>query len=85
MINKLLVKNAARIEVVAWNNAGARTAVPCVDLNEAKKLAKECRTLDNQTVKICDAFGTIFHWSRVVGVKVNRWFSRFVENDIFDG
>ncbi len=85
MINRLVVKNAARIEVITWDNAGTKTAVPCIDLDEAKKLAKECRTLGNQTVKICDAFGTILHWSRVVGVKINRWFARSVENDMFNG
>jgi hypothetical protein len=73
------------IEVVTWSNGGERKAVSCASLAEAKKLAKQYRTTDNKSVKICDPFGTMFYWSRVVGSKGNRWAARGVINDIFLG
>ncbi len=76
---------AISIDVVTWSNAGERKVSPCASLSDAKKLAKQSRTTDNQSVKICDAFGTIFYWSRVVGSKGNRWNARGVVNDIFLG
>jgi hypothetical protein len=65
---------------VIWSNAGERTSLPCASLDDAKKLAKESRTLDNQAVKVCDALGTMYHWTRVVGVKINRWSVQTVVN-----
>ncbi len=70
-------------DVVTWNNAGERSVVSCATLDEAKKSAKQSRTLDNQTVKIADAFGTLQHWYRLVGAKSNRWVVRPVVNDVF--
>ena len=71
------------MHVETWNNAGERTVVPCASLDDAKKLAKQYRTLEYQTVKISDAFGTLTHWSRVVGAKANRWNMREVIHDGF--
>ena len=67
-------------QVVIWNNAGERKALPCATIDDARKLAKESMTLDNQVVKICDAIGTMYHWTRVVGVKFNRWSEQSVVN-----
>jgi len=39
--------------------------------------------LDNKTVKICDVFGALYHWSRVLGAKNNRWLAQEVVNDVF--
>jgi hypothetical protein len=65
-------------QVVIWTNAGERTTLPCETMDEAKRLAKENRTLDKQDVKIFDAIGTVHHWSRIVGEKTNRWSVRDV-------
>jgi len=78
-----LEKTMMSMHVETWNNAGERSVVPCASLAEAKKLAKQYRTVAYQTVKIGDAFGTLTHWSRVVGEKGNRWNSREVNHDVF--
>jgi hypothetical protein len=70
-------------QVVIWNTAGERNVLPCATIDDAKKLAKQSRTLDNQTVKICGALGTLYHWSRVLGAKNNRWLAQEVVNDVF--
>jgi hypothetical protein len=70
-------------EVVKCSNAGEQNSMPCSTLADAKRSAKQCRTLDNQTVKIRDAFGSLYHWSRVMGAKGNRWTARGVVNDVF--
>jgi hypothetical protein len=73
------------IEVIAVSNAGERKVTPCETLADAKKLAREMRTPENQSVKICDPLGTMFRWSRIVGVKSNRWAARTIINDVFLG
>lgn len=70
-------------DVLTWNNAGERSAVSCATLDDAKKSAKQSRTLEYQSVKIADAFGTLHHWNRIVGSKSNRWMARPVVNDVF--
>jgi hypothetical protein len=70
-------------DVVMWNNAGGRNAVSCETLADATQSAKQSRTLENRTVKIADAFGTVHHWNRIVGSKSNRWIVRPVVNDVF--
>jgi hypothetical protein len=75
--------NAMIYDVLTWTNAGDRSALACETLADAKKSAQQSRTLDNQTVKIADAFGTVQHWNRVVGSKSNRWVVRPVVNDVF--
>jgi hypothetical protein len=70
-------------QVITWDNVGERHDVHYESLEDAKRLAKERRILENKTVKICDSLGTLYHWSRVVGVKSNRWIARAVVNDVF--
>jgi len=68
--------------VVIWNNAGEKNSVSSKTLDEAKNAAKKYQTIDNKTVKIADAFGTLTHWFRVVGTKQNRWSERAVVGDV---
>ena len=70
-------------QVFIWNNAGERTAVLCATLAEARAVAKQSRTRENQTVKIGDAFGALYHWSRVMASAGNKWITRIVVNDVF--
>ena len=70
-------------QVITWNNSGERHAASFESLEDARKLARERRTLENKTVRICDSLGTLYHWARVVGVKNNRWIALAVVNDVF--
>ena len=50
---------------------------------DALMKAKQARTLANRTVKVADAFGSTYHWSRSVHMARNHWTTRAVANDAF--
>lgn len=68
----------ARHVVIAWDNNGARTEHPVVSQAAGLVLAKTLRTPANRTVKIADALGSTYHWSRSVELDRNHWTARAV-------
>ncbi len=64
--------------VIAWDNSGARTEYAVASQAAGLVLAKTLRTPANRTVKIADAFGSTYHWSRSVGLDRNHWTARAV-------
>ena len=64
--------------VITWDNSGARTEHPVANQAAGLLLAKSLRTLANRTVKIADAFGSTYHWSRSVALDRNHWTARAV-------
>ncbi len=71
-------------QVIVWDNEGKRSVLECASMTEALIKAKECRTLDNRTVKVADAFGSTYHWSRALHLRRNHWSARAVDNEAFD-
>ena len=71
-------------KVIVWDNAGTRTVQECPDMRGALAKAKLARTLANRTVKVADAFGSTYHWSRSSHLVRNHWSARAVANDAFD-
>lgn len=69
--------------VVVWDNQGIRTVHECVDERDALSKAKTARTPNNRTVKVADAFGSTYHWSRSTHLVRNRWSARAVANEAF--
>ena len=70
-------------QVIVWDNTGTRSVVPCQTMEQASEVAKSKRTMDNRTVKIADAFGSTFHWSRSTHLHRNHWSSRAVDSSAF--
>lgn len=70
--------------VIVWDNQGVRTVHTCSDMSDAMKKAKAARTLRNRTVKVADAFGSTYHWSRSEHLARNHWCARAVANEAFD-
>jgi len=64
--------------VIVWDNSGTRTERPVASQAAGLALAKSLRTTANRTVKIADAFGSTYHWSRSVGLNRNHWSARAV-------
>jgi len=64
--------------VIVWDNSGTRTEYPVANRSAGLVLAKTKRTMFNRTVKIADAFGSTYHWSRTVGLARNHWTARAV-------
>lgn len=64
--------------VIVWDNSGTRTEHPVANQAAGLAMAKTLRTLDNRTVKIADAIGSTYHWSRSVGLTRNHWTARAV-------
>lgn len=64
--------------VIVWDNAGARVEHPVASQAAGVALAKTYRTPANRTVKVADALGSTYHWSRSVGVNRNHWTVRAV-------
>lgn len=69
-------------QLIIWDNEGLRRTKACADLKEALAAAKQARTLANRTVKIADAYGAIYHWTRS-GASKNHWCARAVANEGF--
>lgn len=70
-------------KVIVWDNDGTRTEQECADMADALAKAKQARTLANRTVKVADAFGSTYHWSRSEHLKRNHWSTRAVANDAY--
>jgi hypothetical protein len=64
--------------VIVWDNAGARAKHPVASQAAGVDLAKTSRTPANRTVKVADALGSSFHWSRSIGLNRNHWTARAV-------
>lgn len=64
--------------VIAWDNSGARTKHPVASQAAGVALAKTLRTTTNRTVKVADALGSTYHWTRSSGVARNHWTARAV-------
>jgi hypothetical protein len=71
-------------QVIIWDNQGVRSVQNCTDLNDALCQAKAARTQANRTVKVADAFGSTYHWSRATHLTRNHWSARAVANEAFD-
>lgn len=70
-------------KVIVWDNEGTRTEQECHDMADALVKAKQARTPANRTVKVADAFGSTYHWSRSVHLARNHWTTRAVADDAF--
>lgn len=64
--------------VIAWDNNGTRTEHPVASEAAGLVLAKTLRTAANRTIKIADALGSTYHWTRSVGLDRNHWTARAV-------
>lgn len=71
------------VEVIIWDNEGVKTTKPVENSAAAKVHAKMARSLSNRTVKIADAGGTTYHWSRNLSATKNHWVARPVANEFF--
>jgi hypothetical protein len=71
-------------KVIVWDNAGVRSVHEGTAKGGAVALAKMFRTLSNRTVKVADAFGSTYHWSRSVHLPPNQWSTRAVASEAFD-